>query len=316
MPYEAETVRLLTAAGGSPTVTGTADVYALALVPAVLWGFEPIVAKRGLEAGGGSMQAALTVVVVSSLIFWGGLFAFDSGSRPLALVSTGAIVVFILAGLIGTVLGRVGYFVGVHRVGASVTSAGISVRPLFATFIAFLWLGEPVFLSTGVGIVVLVIGLVVLTVSKGGDLEGWRAWELVFPVATALAFALGNVIRRFGLTTTDITTLQAVAINETAALAGLLVYVLATRGRSVLTAPRESYGYFLVSGLLSAVALLAMFEAFNRGRVAIVDPLVGVAPLFTTIFAAMFLREVERVTVGVVVGALLIVVGGGLIVVS
>jgi drug/metabolite transporter (DMT)-like permease len=59
-----------------------------------------------------------------------------------------------------------------------------------------------------------------------------------------------------------------------------------------------------------------MFEAFARGPVAIVDPLVGVAPLFTTVFAAAFLRDLERVTVGIVVGALLIVLGGGLIVIS
>jgi uncharacterized membrane protein len=38
-------------------------VYALALVPAVLWGFGPIFDKRGMDAGGNFLQAALVVGV-------------------------------------------------------------------------------------------------------------------------------------------------------------------------------------------------------------------------------------------------------------
>jgi uncharacterized membrane protein len=59
------------------------------------------------------------------------------------------------------------------------------------------------------------------------------------------------------------------------------------------------------------VALLAFFTAFSldAGRVAVVDSLAATAPLFTTLFSAVLLRDVERVTRGVVLGALLVVVG-------
>lgn len=288
----------------------TAAVYILALVPAVLWGFSPILSKRGMAAGGHSLQAALVVVTVDSAVYWTALLATQGD--PFGGIDPTAIGIFVVAGVIGTAVGRIAVFVGVDRVGASINSAGISTRPLFATLIALVWLGEPLGPLTAFGVVVLVAGLVVLTVSEGGDVGGWRPRDLAFPLLAALAFAVGNVIRRFGLTTTGVSSLQAVTVNETAALVCLGGIVLATR-RDILRAPGETYRYFAASGLITAVALLALFEAFDRGRVAVVDPLAGTAPLFTTVFAAVLLGDIERVTKGVVIGAGLIVLGAAMI---
>lgn len=291
----------------------TADVVAFALVPALLWGFSPVLSKRGMAAGGTALQAALVVVTVDTVVYWTALAVTGRGGL-FAGADAWGVAVFVAGGLIGTALGRIAVFAGVHRVGASVNSAAISVRPLFATLIALAWLGEPVGLLTGVGVVVLVVGLVVLTASRGGDLAGWTGRDLLFPLAAALAFAVGNVIRRFGLTTTDVTVLQAVTLNETAALVALVAFALASgRREAVLGAPRATYRYFAGSGLITAVALLALFEAFDRGPVAVVDSLAGTPPLFTAVFAAVLLGDLERVTKGVVAGAGLIVVGAALI---
>ncbi|WP_276300042.1 DMT family transporter [Halorussus lipolyticus] len=288
------------------------DVLAFALLPALLWGFAPIVSKRGMAAGGTSAQASLVVVLVDSAIYWTALFLLKDGN-PLAGLSPWTLGVFAFAGLVGTSLGRLAVFTGVDRVGASVNSAGVSTRPLFATGLAVVWLGEDVTLATVLGILVLVAGLVVLALAKGGDISGWERRDLLFPVAAACAFAVGNVVRKFGLDTTPATTLQAVTVNETAALVGLAGYAIAANRRDVFDMPRRTYGYFAISGTITAVALLSLFEAFSRGPVAIVDPLAGTAPLFTTIFAAVLLKDLENVTRGVVAGAALIVVGAGVI---
>lgn len=290
-------------------------VYGLALLPAVLWGFSPILSKRGMAGGGSSLQASMTVVTVDSAVYWSALLVIG-GRDPFAGLGPWTLGIFLGAGVIGTALGRLATFTGVHRVGASINSAGISARPLFATLLALVWLGEPVGPITAVGVVVLVVGLVVLALSKGGDLGGWRPRDLLFPLAAAATFGIGNVIRRFGLTTTETTVLQAVALNEVGAFVGLFGYALVAGRGDVLRAPRETYQYFAGSGLLTAVALLSLFAALARGRVAVVDPLAGTAPLFTTLFAALLLGDLERVTKGVVLGAALIVVGAALITVA
>jgi uncharacterized membrane protein len=289
-------------------------VYALALVPAVLWGFGPILDKRGMDAGGDSLQAAIVVVVVDSGLYWLAL-AVLSWPDPFAGLTPRLVGLFAVSGIVGTAMGRIFVFAGVARVGASINSAGISTRPLFATLLALGFLGEPLGPLTGVGVAVLVAGLVALTYSKGGDVSGWEPRDLLFPVGAAAVFAAGNVLRRYGFVDTGATPLQAVAVNETAALITLAAYALARGKTDVLDAPRESYEYFAGSGLLTAFALLAFFAAFalEAGRVAIVDPLAATAPLFTTVFSAALLKDVERVTRGVVFGAGLVVAGAVLI---
>jgi DME family drug/metabolite transporter len=290
-------------------------VYALALVPALLWGFSPVLSKRGMAAGGTSLQASLAVVIVDSALYVAAL-AVLRGGDAFAGLTTETLGVFLLAGVFGTALGRLATFAGVDRVGASVNSAGVSARPLFATLLAVGFLGEPAALTTAVGVVILVVGLAALALAKGGDISGWEPYELLFPIGAAVCFAVGNVLRRYGLTSSSVTSLEAVALNELAALAVLAGYAVA-RGRlgDLRGAPRETWKYFAGSGTITAVALLSLFAALGhpQGTVAIVDPLAATAPLFTTVFAYFLLDDLERVTRGVVGGAALIVLGVALV---
>ncbi len=293
----------------------TPEVVALALVPAIFWGFAPIFDKRGMAAGGDAVQASLVVVIVELVVYWTLILVLFGGSAFSGLTRE-IFLVFVFAGVIGTALGRITIFVGVHRVGASLNSAILSTRPLFATMIALAFLGEPLGPVTGAGIVILVFGLSLLAISKGGDLEGWRPRDLLWPLAAAATFAVANVARRYGMLETPITALEAVTINETAGLIALVAYVLARRRTTdVLSMPKKTYVYFTGSGLLTTVAMVSLMAALGleEGRIAIVDPLVATAPFFTLLFAALLLRDLERVTRGVVVGAALIVVGAVLI---
>ncbi|WP_290812598.1 EamA family transporter [Halovivax sp.] len=294
--------------------SATPEVVVLALLPALLWGFAPILDKRGMAGGGGSLQASLVVVIVDSTIYWIAIAALY-GSSAFSGLTPEVLGVFAAAGVIGTALGRITIFVGVDRVGASLNSAIISTRPLFATIIALALLGEPLGPVTATGVVILVAGLSILTVSKGGDVEGWRPLDLLWPLAAAALFALANVARRYGMLESPISALEAVTINETAGLVALAAYALATGRGDLFRMPRETYAYFVGSGLLTAVAMLSLMAALGleEGRIAIVDPLVATAPLFTIVFAAVLLRDLERVTKGVVLGAALIVVGAVLI---
>ena len=292
----------------------TLEVVALAVLPAILWGLAPILDKRGMAGGGGSLQASLVVVIVDSTIYWIAIAALY-GSGAFSGLTVEIFVVFVAAGVVGTAFGRIAIFVGVDRVGASLNSAIISTRPLFATVVALALLGEPLGPVTATGIVVLVAGLSILTISKGGDIEGWRPLDLLWPLAAAALFAVANVSRRYGMLESPISALEAVTINETAGLVVLAAYALATSRGDLFDMPRETYAYFAGSGLLTAVAMLSLMAALGleEGRIAIVDPLVATAPLFTIVFAAVLLRDLERVTKGVVLGAALIVVGAVLI---
>lgn len=295
-------------------LSASATVILLALVPAVLWGFSPVFSKRGMAAGGTTLQAAVVVVVVDTSLYLG-VLAYREGLGDFLTLTPDIVLVFAAAGFAGTALARLSVFAGIRRLGASVNTAAISARPVFATVFAAGFLGERPSLVTVGGILVLVVGLLVLSVARGGDIRGWERRHLAYPLAAAALFAVGNVVRRFGLQETAATTLQAVTINEMAAFAGLATYAVATGRLSDLRAPRRSYVYFAGSGLITGIALLALFTAFDQpsGLVAVVDPLVATSPLFTAVFAYFLLGDLERVTRRVVGGALLIVAGAAFV---
>ncbi|MEF8867877.1 MAG: EamA family transporter, partial [Haloarculaceae archaeon] len=183
----------------------------------------------------------------------------------------------------------------------------------FATALAFLLIGEVVAPQVVGGILLLVVGLVVLSLSRGGDIRGWHAYELLFPLAAAGAFALADVLRRWGLTTTAATPLHGVALNETAGGVLLAAYVLIRRRGAMRDVSRRTYGIFVGSGLLNALSLLLFFVALDLGRVAIASSLIATTPLFTAAFAYVLLDDLERITMGVVAGAAL-VVGGAVVI--
>ncbi|WP_459191072.1 EamA family transporter [Halosimplex sp. J119] len=291
-------------------VTGRALVYLLALTPAVFWGVSSVLSKRGFAAGGTTLQATLVVVGIDAALYWLVLLA-RQGPRAFAGLTPVAAATFLAAGALGTALGRLSVFAGIDRVGASVNSAVISTRPLFAALLAAGFLGESITPSIAVGIAVLVAGLAVLALARGGDIEGWHASELLFPLAAAGCFAVGNVLRRFGLGVAETTVFEAVTINASAAVVVLVAYVLVVGDNQVRSASRESYRYFAASAVFTAISILALFTALSLpdGRVAVVDALAATSPLFTAAFSALFLRDLERVTRGVVVGAVVVVLG-------
>lgn len=283
------------------------------LLAAVFWGVAPVFSKRGLDSGGNPMLIALVAIATGAVLFWGtllvteGTAALDPGLAP------SGYLVFAVSGLVGTVLGRIASYSGVHRVGASVNTAVIASNPLIATVLAFVFLGELVTGTQLIGIVVVVVGLWSLTVSKGGDLGGWETRDLLFSLLAAAAFGVGGVIRRYGLTATPAAPLEGVAMNDTAALIGITAYFLATGGRYVEPISRRTLAYFLTSGVLLALGLLSLFWGLANGTVAVVITLSGTSPLVATVGSAVFLRDLERVTRGVTVGAVLVVVGVALI---
>jgi uncharacterized membrane protein len=90
-------------------------------------------------------------------------------------------------------------------------------------------------------------------------------------------------------------------------------------GGTVLIAvwARQGIGHrwipFLPAGVLFGASYVCLFEAYYRGRVTVVAPLVAVESLVGVALSAVFLRQSELVGKRLVFGAALIVAGGALI---
>ncbi|WP_241431208.1 DMT family transporter [Halococcus thailandensis] len=284
-------------------------VVGLALLTAMSWGISDPLSKAGMERGGTPLLASIVVVSVSVIGYWLSLVirGFDLFALPLWVVGA-----FFGIGLVSTGLARLLNYVGVERAGASVNSATVNTRPLWATILAIVFLGESITAQGVVGILCVVSGLGLVAFSGGGDITGWNKRDLLFPLGAALTFAFGNVARRYLFTNTGATPLDAVALNELAGLVGLLSFILySQRGqlRSFFRIPREAYAYFVGCGIFSALALFGLFAALERGQVTVVDPLSSPTSLFAILVTVLFFRQVESITRRLLVGAVLVISG-------
>ncbi|MFC7216086.1 EamA family transporter [Saliphagus sp. GCM10025334] len=283
------------------------------LIAAVFFGAEGVLAKRGIESGGNPLAVSLTVAVVSVVVFGTGAVVF-SEMTILTDHSLVHIAVFLIAGVVGSGFGVLVMYQGVDRVGASVNTAVVNSRPLIVAILGVVILSESLDLVTVGGIIILVLGLIFVSLSRGGDVRGWNPIDLLVPFTTAILFAGGNVMRRYGLTRTDIPLIEGIAVNAFGGLVILGGYVLLFRRDAISAASPRSYAWSAGTGCCTASALLSMFFALELERVAIVDAIIATAPLMSLLLTAMFLRDLEHVTRRITFGVILVVIGTILIV--
>jgi drug/metabolite transporter (DMT)-like permease len=71
---------------------------------------------------------------------------------------------------------------------------------------------------------------------------------------------------------------------------------------------------FAAAGMFSATGVMLMFQALSRGQVVVISPIISTNSLFTLVLAALLLRDVEKITLRVIIGSLLVV--GGVVVLT
>ena len=275
-------------------------VPALALAAALLSAAATIFIRQGLR-GSDPYTGFWINLIVGTLSVWIGVLVTGDGV-PL---TTKSLLLFALAGLIGTVGGRLLRFISIEKMGASVSSAVLNLQPLIATVLAILVLGEQVTVPILAGTIVIVVGTVILS-SSGGRL-GFQPWQIALPLASATCFGIVAILRKVGLS--QMGPVPGTAVNLTTALLAYSALMLAARHRGILACRGRTLGYFVAAGLTENVGVFLTIVGLSLGAVSVVTPLTASAPLFVLLLAPFFLRGVEVFSGRVVVGTLLIVFG-------
>ena len=184
------------------------------------------------------------------------------------------------------------------------------MAPLFAVTIAVVAFGERPGPAVLVGALLVVAGGVALALESERP-RHVRSIGIVIALVGAALFALrDNLVRHLSLET-EVPSMTAGAAMLAASLVVTSAVVAARRNRVVW--PRAVVARWLLPGTFVGFSYVALFEAFYRGTVSVVAPIVATESLFGVVFSALLLRRSEGVGVRVVVGAALVVTGGALI---
>lgn len=228
-----------------------------------------------------------------------------------------AVAAFAVAGLLGSLLARLCYFVGIARLGASRAEPLKALLPLFAVGTAVVVLGERVTPTLLAGVAVLVAGGVVVTLDTRASpvtATGRRLWiDVSFPLAAALLLGVDPVFTKVGLAE-GTSPLVGVTVRVIAAAAGFGLYLVWRRVRSAKGGSIGVNRWLVAASVANTAYLLSYYAALARTPVAVVTPVLGASTLFVVGGAALFLQREERVTWRLAGGAVLVLIGVVLVV--
>ena len=276
----------------------------LALCSAALFGSLSVLLRfalrRAPDAEAGALATAITAVIPCGIVALAGAEWH------------GSIWPFLLVGLLAPGASQIFYVRAVRDIGPSRAAVLVGTAPLVSVTIALLVLGEPLSGPLVVGAVLIVLGGLVLAGERVRP-ETFRAVGVLFAFACTAFFATrDNLVRHFAEDASAPPQLAA-SMTIVAGAAAMALYLVVRRGRAAVRDTRRALLPFTPAGLVWGASYAALFEAFYRGRVTVVSPLVATESLFGLLFAALIVGRSELVGKHLVLGALFIVGGGVLI---
>lgn len=135
-----------------------------------------------------------------------------------------------------------------------------------------------------------------------------------FSLTTALCWGITAVLAKWGVTHLA----PPLAGATIALLSGTILLTLAGGWKQSDNSLKGKKGtvFFALGGMTAAAGVIGQYYALSFSPVTIVSPFVNSSPLLVLILVRLFLGRLERITPRLVAGALLIVAGGILIVLT
>lgn len=271
------------------------------------WATDSILVRFGLRKSN-IFAAMLVSYAVSVSCMWIYLIA----TTPLDFLKSPAMIYYIISGCMQPLFARALFYEGITRIGVARAGPLRGVEPLFATAIAIIVFSERPGWLVFLGTVLIVTSLWLISGKQTGETR-WRAIDALFPISAALISAVSQSLRKQALAIIP-DPIVAVAMVTTVSLILLVGFLLATGRTAQVRMERSGALFFLGAAFIAAAAQVANFVALASGQLSVIIPLLNTTPLFTVLFSAVFLRNIETVNLRILLGAALMV--GGVVLIT
>lgn len=290
-------------------------------------------ATRLLPLGLGFLIATATNVLFAALACGAQL----AMGRGLPEWNGTAVACFAGAGVLSTYLGRWFFYESVVLWGPAKASIFQVSNPLFTALVAWLALGEALSASTFVGMAMAVAGLILISVNPmqpgsqasataraspsgigaagAGQRSRWRSSIALLGLGSALAYALGNVLR--GAAVRDWN--EPLLGGLLGALSGLMLHLcFMPEKRQLLArfrqAPRLGVWLFVLLGATTIAGQIFSIAAMRHVPISVTNLVTLCSPLLVIPLSRVFYKSAGKTTPDVVLGAVLTVAGVGWVV--
>jgi len=194
---------------------------AYALLAGALWGIGPLLLKRALKYTNVSTatlveQNVSVFLIIGLAIYYGEIGQIDFTSR--------SFWAFFLAGAVGASFGKVFYYKGIDKVGASKATSVKNSSPFLTAILAVLFLGEAMSWFLAMGVTLIALGIAILTQTKeSGERSVDRLQYFLYPIIAALCFGVNPIFKKFGIDAAGLPVLGTM-ITQVTALGFMLLF--------------------------------------------------------------------------------------------
>lgn len=282
-----------------------------ALFSAISFAINNILMRKGLRLSN-TLSAFFLTILIDNAVFWSLLVAPAAFNSPVTFsISQDGIILFVITGAITPGIAYLLRYMSIDRVGVSIASPVISTTPFFALIGAMMFLGESLTLAVFAATVSLVLGVILLSWERR-KIGRWR--DMVYPISTAVLYGAAAITRKMGMNMANVPILAA-SIGAAASMFLYMPYLALSRNKLSLNR-KNGLTFLLFGALFGTVARIFIFYSYSLGEVIRVEPLMNSTPAFTLAFASVALKKEEHITLKIVSGASLVILGVLLIVAS
>lgn len=242
--------------------------------------------------------------------------ALTTGAFTLAALPEGvtlrAVSTFIAAGVVGEGVGRTSFLLAVHFLGPSrATPVQTATYPVLSLIGGLLLFAEEVTALRAAGAAAIAAGIWVIA---RGDEEGPQGaprggrWVFFLPVMAGVGFAASDLVRKTGMEIVPYPAFGALVGAATALTMYAAALAFSPRLRSRLML-RPGWQWFLLSGALGGCGVVLVFRSLEMGDVSVVGPIIMSQPMIVVVLSAVLLRGIEKLTLRLVTGVAVTVLG-------
>jgi drug/metabolite transporter (DMT)-like permease len=203
-----------------------------------------------------------------------------------------------------------------QRVGVARTGALVSTAPLLGAVMAALFLDEPLTPAIVLGVLLVVMGVAVLSLSTATETESRRWTKPWFGLAVGLIWGSTPSLIRLGLSGFDAPVLGlTIGLGMSLVIQGLVLTVAGAWRRSPIA--RQTYLWMAAGGVTGAVGITAQWISFDETTIAVAISLQQLAVLVVLALVPLTFREpIEQITGPLVAGVGAVLAGTLLVVLT
>ena len=254
---------------------------------AVFAGLTSILAKCGIKNTDSDVATAIRTIVV--LIFaW--IMVFIVGSAgTISTVSTKTFVFLVLSGL-ATGASWLCYFKALQLGNVNKVVPVDKSSIVLTILLAFIFLGEPISLWSGIGLVGIAVGTFMMIEKKDvvNKQEG-KGW-FIYAILAAVFASLTSILGKIGIEGIESNLGTAIRTAVVLVMAWVVVF---TKGKQkqVKNVSKKELLFILLSGLATGGSWLCYYKALHDGLASVVVPIDKLSIIVSILFSYIVFKE-------------------------